>query len=135
MALSPDGRVAAGTIHGSIFIWDARTGVRVGTLLGHQNRVRGLAFTPDGRILLSGANDGVARIWDLTSMRPIGSPIDHGNVVRAVAISPDGQLALSGGKTVRSGSGTSPRPGRSGSPSSIAEGSVASCSTRGARSS
>ena len=49
----------------SIRIWDASTGLCLATLLGHDNWVRGLAFHPGGKYLLSVSDDKSLRIWDV----------------------------------------------------------------------
>jgi WD40 repeat protein len=46
-----------------IFLWDVRTGRLVRVLPGHGQRIKYLAFTPDGDQLVSGATDGVI-VWD-----------------------------------------------------------------------
>src|SRR5262249_47352312 len=49
----------------SIGIWDAATGARVSSLVGHKDTVNTLAVTVDGSRLVSGSSDGTARIWDV----------------------------------------------------------------------
>ena len=39
----------------------------VRTLAGHQGRLRGVAFLPDARRLVSACDDGLLRIWDVVS--------------------------------------------------------------------
>jgi len=62
--------------------------------------VRAVAFSPDGRLVLSGGGDweknkGVLKLWEITSGHEIHS--FSGNYdVKSVAFSPDGRLALSG---------------------------------------
>jgi sugar lactone lactonase YvrE len=74
---------------------------------GHQGSVKSVAFSPDGRLALTGSgyptSDNSARVWDVSSGRERVSFAGHGAPVCAVAFSPDGQLALSGGSdnTVR----------------------------------
>ncbi|MEU4688168.1 AAA family ATPase [Actinoplanes sp. NPDC023714] len=74
-AVSPDGsRIAVGHTDGTIRLWNATTLTPQGEPLAYpqQTQVTSLAFSPDGRFLLSGAfvNPGV-RIWDAATGRPL----------------------------------------------------------------
>ena len=61
-----------------------------------------MAFSPDGKTLASGSNDGTVRLWDVATGRPIGEPLTgHTGLVYSVAFSPDGKTLASG-----SGDGT-----------------------------
>jgi WD40 repeat protein len=44
---------------------------RLRTLSGHSDRVYGLAFSSDGRLLLSGSRDGTLRLWDATTWQEL----------------------------------------------------------------
>jgi WD40 repeat protein len=50
-----------------IKLWDVGTGQEVQTLRGHQAQVNALAFTRDGRRLISGSDDRTVRAWDLSN--------------------------------------------------------------------
>lgn len=56
--------LAAGTGDGDILIINGTNGKLVNTLKGHSRAVRSLAFSNDGKKLLSISNDGNARVWD-----------------------------------------------------------------------
>ena len=43
-------------------------------LTGHTDDVDSVAFSPDGKILASGSNDGTMRLWDVATGRQIGTP-------------------------------------------------------------
>ena len=72
------------------------TGRLARTLLGHRGFVRGLAFPPDGRQLVSGSEDKSVRRWDLASGGELATFHGHTGFVHCVAFSPDGVLAASG---------------------------------------
>jgi WD40 repeat protein len=63
---------------------------RVDTLLhGNSEYVSDLAFSADGRILVSGAGNGAVRVWDVRARRALGGP-SYGERILGVAVSRDG---------------------------------------------
>ena len=50
-----------------------------------------VAFSPDGKTILTGSLDRTARRWDAASGQPIGPPMVHAGLVMSVAFSPDGK--------------------------------------------
>jgi WD40 repeat protein len=57
---------------------------------------RTAAWSPDGKTILTGSEDGTAQHWDAATGQPIGPPLRHGSQVRVVAFSTDGKTALTG---------------------------------------
>jgi WD40 repeat protein len=64
-------------------------------LAGHEEGVNCVHFTPDGRRLLSAANDGTARVWDAASGQELACLVGHRERVSDLACSPDGRLLAS----------------------------------------
>jgi WD40 repeat protein len=62
-----------------------------------------VAFSPDGKKVLTGSDDKTARLWDAATGQPEGLALQHQGAVVAVAFSPDGKrvLTFSSDKTVR----------------------------------
>ena len=69
---------------------------------GHMALISGIAFTPDGRQLVSASDDKTIRVWDLASGKTVrtirgeSAPGDAGKVY-AMALSPDGKWLAAGG--------------------------------------
>ncbi len=64
--------------------------------VGHRRAIRSVAFSPDGRWLVSGAKDNTIKIWDVATGRLLRTLYGHGSPVNALAVSPDGKLLASG---------------------------------------
>ncbi len=61
----------------------------------HDNSVNTVAFSPDGKYVISGGSDGTARVWETQTGNFIAL-MTHDNSVNTVAFSPDGKYVLSG---------------------------------------
>jgi WD40 repeat protein len=71
--------------------------VEIDRLQGHTNSVYSVAFSTDGRRIVSGSHDNTLRIWDAATGKPIGAPLQgHTNSVVSVAFSTDGRRIVSG---------------------------------------
>jgi WD40 repeat protein len=99
--ISPDGRALAsgsGYEDPIIRVWDAATGRLLARLDGHTGWVCKLAFTTDGRRLISAATDQSIRFWDTSTWSEVKVLRGHTDEVYAVAISEAAQLVASAGK-------------------------------------
>jgi hypothetical protein len=70
LACSPDGRALAAASGTTVLLLDLRTGKVFGRLRGHEASVSPLAFTADGKALVSGSADSTALVWDATRLAP-----------------------------------------------------------------
>ncbi|KAH6867404.1 WD40-repeat-containing domain protein [Thelonectria olida] len=91
VAFSPDTKTLASASYHETIIWNLQTKVRQRTL---ENCTGPVAFSPDGKILVSGQKDGLAGIWDMAT----GSKrhnIDT-NTLASTAFSLDGKIMATG---------------------------------------
>lgn len=105
-ALSPDGQMVAALTSEddpTILVWDVESGEALPALVGHTDKVTGLAFSPDSRWIATGSLDKTARLWDWQTGEE--QRIFTGNIegILGIAWSPDSRLLLTAGqdRTVR----------------------------------
>jgi WD40 repeat protein len=77
-------------------VWDVANGKELFELKGHPSAVWGVAFSPDGKQIVSGGHDSTARVWDATNGKEIMTLKGHAGPVSCVAFSPDGTKVASG---------------------------------------
>ncbi len=87
VAFAPDGKTVASSGGKLIHVWDAATGERTQTLTGHAAAARGLAFTPDGKYLVSGGDDRMLIVWDLSTGKAKLKYPELAGRIEAVAVS------------------------------------------------
>jgi WD40 repeat protein len=64
---------------------------------GHTDSVYSVAFSADGKHVVSGSSDDTIRIWDAGTGELMAGPIEgHSDSVCSIAVSPDGQHVVSG---------------------------------------
>jgi WD40 repeat protein len=66
-----------------------------GWAMAFENWVGGLAFAPDGSVLVSGSRDKTMKFWEVPSGKLLRTVKAHSGWVRAVAYSPDGKIVAS----------------------------------------
>src|SRR5260370_28132654 len=77
-------------------LWYLGTGLELRQFKGHTGQPDGIAFTPDGRHLLSaGGNDRTLRMWDVDTGNEVRRFEGHTDRIWDVSGSPDGKRLLS----------------------------------------
>ena len=94
VAYSPNGKQAASGAE-DIVLWNVATQEKV-VRFKHQANVSSLAFSPDGRWLVSTHRDGAILVWDTEAKELMADFTGHSEMVEAVAFKQDGKQIASG---------------------------------------
>jgi WD40 repeat protein len=100
VAFAPKGRMLAtgGYNGGAIVLWDATSGRRLGELAGHDDSVRSLAFSRNGKFLASGSDDTTVKVWNLARRSAILTIKGHEDWVNTLAWSGDDSEIVTGSR-------------------------------------
>jgi WD40 repeat protein len=107
---SADGKLfASGDWDGKIIIWDTNTWREIRKLKHADessnalsmesflnSQIRSIAFSPDGKYLVSGGNDGIVCIWSTDTWNKVNALKGHEHWISCVTFSPDGKYIVSG---------------------------------------
>jgi RNA polymerase sigma factor (sigma-70 family) len=107
VAYSPDGKTiaASGVLcdeaglpnGGEVTVWELATGNVLWQNQDHKNAVRRLAFSPDGKQLVTPSDDSTLRIWDAATGKHLRTLETSDDRWFSAAYSPDGKFIAAGG--------------------------------------
>jgi eukaryotic-like serine/threonine-protein kinase len=78
------------------YLWNQCQSDELAKLTGHTWIVTCAAFSPDGRWLATGSQDGTAKVWEVLPTKNVATLPDHG-AVWSVEFSPDGAWLMTAG--------------------------------------
>jgi WD40 repeat protein/tRNA A-37 threonylcarbamoyl transferase component Bud32 len=88
-SFSPDGkRLAMADADQMARLWDTTTGRLIGSPMAHEEPVRVVAFSNDGKSVLTASFKSV-RLWNALTAQPIGPSLLHESAVLAAVFRPD----------------------------------------------
>ncbi len=80
----------------TVMIWDAQSGQKLKALVGHDNSVYDVAYSPDGKLIASASWDGSVKIWDAIKGAELKTLEGHSQSIQAAVFSPNGQRLATG---------------------------------------
>ncbi len=108
LAFSPDGKTlasASGILDGKtdrwkageVKLWEVATGRERDILQEHESLITALAFTPDGKKLVTVGEDRSIVLWDVETGQDSTRSLVHLGSITALAVSPDSKLLATAG--------------------------------------
>ena len=100
LIFSPDSRMLTTVTATDVKLWDVATQRNTATLEPHRGWSLGwspsVAFSPNGKIIASGFDDGILKLWDVRTQADISTFEAHTARIISVAFSPNGKRIASG---------------------------------------
>jgi WD40 repeat protein len=91
---SPDGKRILSDWQATVHVWDAETGNLLATLKGHEKTIMSTNWSPDGLLILTGAEDATARLWESANGKALHILRGHGGTVNGAQFSPEAKRVV-----------------------------------------
>ena len=88
LSFTLDSSTLASTDYEKVILWSIQSGENLVTLTGHKGWVFAAAFSPDGKTLTTGGDDGTLRLWDVTQYQSSST-----NLVKIIYFIPSDRTA------------------------------------------
>jgi WD40 repeat protein len=89
--LSRDGRLLAYSSNRTCVVWDLAAHRPVWTVEGHRDRIFGMRFSPDQKVIATASWDSTARLWDATTGKELAVLSGQKTQLQNCVFSPDGR--------------------------------------------
>jgi WD40 repeat protein len=96
LTVSPDSRMLAVIRGETVALVRLGTGRVMGRCEGHAREVTAQAFSPDGKLLVTGDQNGDIRLWEAATGKALGSLTGHQDRITQVVFSRDGKMLATG---------------------------------------
>jgi RNA polymerase sigma factor (sigma-70 family) len=99
LACSPDGKRLAVEPWppGTVRLYDATTGAELHRFRPAKQWAHPMAFSPDGKLLVTSGSEGSIRFWDAATAKEVGRIKADDRMVNGLTFSPDGKALATGG--------------------------------------
>jgi WD40 repeat protein/uncharacterized membrane protein len=101
IAISPDEtKIAVGSYNkwgNNVNIREVSTGRLIKSLKAHNEYVKTLAFSPDGKTFVTGGSDNTVKLWETSTGNLIKTVETDNKLINLVWFSPDGKTLVTGG--------------------------------------
>lgn len=95
VVFSPDCQHISSAYADCVTIWNSATGQMQSNPKLHSSSLNVIAFSPDGKLIAAGSDDGLVILWDVDAEEPHRICDGHSFSVEVVQFSPDGGLLAS----------------------------------------
>jgi WD40 repeat protein len=95
--ISPDGKIVAVATFSAALLFDAASGRELHRLELQSARLKSIAFSRDGKRLVTSGGEGATKVWDVSSGQLIAELEGHAHEVIDASFSPNGALIATAG--------------------------------------